>query len=248
MAERVALLGTGIMGTPMARSLLKAGFGVRVWNRTPDKARVLAAEGPTSPSGQLTRDFRRPLRSRQLGVDGLLHGARCMLHNLAGHEVHPCGVARGDSAGACSVTSSPEIRDLRLPEPCGYDDHVGSRKTVGSAEQCVSSNTRRPSRSMYPSASGYWVSGFARAAECPRAPEGSRAAPPVRTAASRTDFEHQVERRLGRPPELRETGGLHHFPNPRLAGLRPEQYVLVRSAAAAPRRIPAAFGRRQGLG
>jgi 3-hydroxyisobutyrate dehydrogenase len=42
---RVAVLGTGIMGTPMARNLLKAGFQVRVWNRTPDKARVLAAEG-----------------------------------------------------------------------------------------------------------------------------------------------------------------------------------------------------------
>src|SRR6476619_6848504 len=45
MAERVAFLGTGIMGAPMARNLLKAGFQVRVWNRTPDKARVLAAEG-----------------------------------------------------------------------------------------------------------------------------------------------------------------------------------------------------------
>jgi len=44
-AERVAFLGTGIMGAPMARNLLKAGFQVRVWNRTPDKARVLAADG-----------------------------------------------------------------------------------------------------------------------------------------------------------------------------------------------------------
>src|SRR3954468_11232566 len=33
------------MGAPMARNLLKAGFQVRVWNRTRDKARVLAAEG-----------------------------------------------------------------------------------------------------------------------------------------------------------------------------------------------------------
>jgi 3-hydroxyisobutyrate dehydrogenase len=33
------------MGAPMARNLLKAGFQVRVWNRTPDKARVLAADG-----------------------------------------------------------------------------------------------------------------------------------------------------------------------------------------------------------
>ena len=45
MAERVAVLGTRIMGAPMARNLLKAGFPVRVWNRTPDKARALAAEG-----------------------------------------------------------------------------------------------------------------------------------------------------------------------------------------------------------
>jgi 3-hydroxyisobutyrate dehydrogenase len=45
MAEPVAVLGTGIMGAPMARNLLKAGFQVRVWNRTPDKARVLVADG-----------------------------------------------------------------------------------------------------------------------------------------------------------------------------------------------------------
>ena len=45
MAEPVAFLGTGIMGAPMARNLLKAGFQVRVWNRTRDKARVLAADG-----------------------------------------------------------------------------------------------------------------------------------------------------------------------------------------------------------
>jgi 3-hydroxyisobutyrate dehydrogenase len=45
MAERVAVLGTGIMGAPMARNLLKAGCQVRVWNRTPDKALLLAGEG-----------------------------------------------------------------------------------------------------------------------------------------------------------------------------------------------------------
>jgi 3-hydroxyisobutyrate dehydrogenase len=45
MAEPVAFLGIGTMGAPMARNLLKAGFKVRVWNRTPDKARVLAAGG-----------------------------------------------------------------------------------------------------------------------------------------------------------------------------------------------------------
>ncbi len=41
----VAVLGTGIMGAGMARSLLRAGHGVRVWNRTRDKAEPLAAHG-----------------------------------------------------------------------------------------------------------------------------------------------------------------------------------------------------------
>jgi 3-hydroxyisobutyrate dehydrogenase len=35
----VAVLGTGTMGAPMARNLVEAGFDVRAWNRTLDKAR-----------------------------------------------------------------------------------------------------------------------------------------------------------------------------------------------------------------
>jgi 3-hydroxyisobutyrate dehydrogenase len=45
MADRVTVLGTGIMGAPMARNLLKAGFQVTVWNRSPDKARALTEDG-----------------------------------------------------------------------------------------------------------------------------------------------------------------------------------------------------------
>ena len=37
----VAVLGTGTMGAPIARNLIRAGFEVRVWNRTPDKAAAL---------------------------------------------------------------------------------------------------------------------------------------------------------------------------------------------------------------
>ena len=43
----VAVLGTGIMGAPMARHLAKAGLDVRVWNRTIDKAQPLADDGAT---------------------------------------------------------------------------------------------------------------------------------------------------------------------------------------------------------
>ena len=41
----VAVLGTGIMGSAMARNLLRSGMEVRVWNRTRQKAEPLAADG-----------------------------------------------------------------------------------------------------------------------------------------------------------------------------------------------------------
>ncbi len=42
---RVALIGTGIMGVPMARNIAKAGYDLTVWNRSLEKAAPLAAEG-----------------------------------------------------------------------------------------------------------------------------------------------------------------------------------------------------------
>ena len=47
MKPRIAFLGTGIMGEPMAGNLLKAGYPLAVWNRTPEKTRALAEKGAT---------------------------------------------------------------------------------------------------------------------------------------------------------------------------------------------------------
>ena len=41
----IAWIGTGIMGAPMARRLLGGGHRVRVFNRSPEKARALVADG-----------------------------------------------------------------------------------------------------------------------------------------------------------------------------------------------------------
>jgi 3-hydroxyisobutyrate dehydrogenase len=43
--RRVAVLGTGLMGAEMARSLLRSGLDVTVWNRSPGLAAPLAADG-----------------------------------------------------------------------------------------------------------------------------------------------------------------------------------------------------------
>jgi len=44
-AERIGFIGTGIMGRPMARNLLKAGYTLTVYNRTKSKAQPLLSEG-----------------------------------------------------------------------------------------------------------------------------------------------------------------------------------------------------------
>jgi 3-hydroxyisobutyrate dehydrogenase len=43
--SRVAVMGLGLMGSGMARSLLRAGFPVTVFNRSPARAKPLADEG-----------------------------------------------------------------------------------------------------------------------------------------------------------------------------------------------------------
>lgn len=51
---QIAFLGTGLMGAPMVRNLLKAGFSVTAWNRSRDKAEALVADGASvadSPAG-----------------------------------------------------------------------------------------------------------------------------------------------------------------------------------------------------
>jgi 3-hydroxyisobutyrate dehydrogenase len=56
-ARAIAVLGTGTMGAPIARNLLRAGMPVRVWNRTPTKAEELTTDGAlvaTSPAAAAT--------------------------------------------------------------------------------------------------------------------------------------------------------------------------------------------------
>jgi 3-hydroxyisobutyrate dehydrogenase-like beta-hydroxyacid dehydrogenase len=55
--KKIAFLGTGLMGAPMARRLLAAGYDVSVWNRTAAKAQVLAIDGAriaASPSAAVS--------------------------------------------------------------------------------------------------------------------------------------------------------------------------------------------------
>jgi 3-hydroxyisobutyrate dehydrogenase len=48
MSERLGFVGLGIMGRGMVRNLLKAGYGVRVWNRTASRSDALVTDGATA--------------------------------------------------------------------------------------------------------------------------------------------------------------------------------------------------------
>src|SRR5258708_35161126 len=47
MKETIGFIGLGGMGLAMATNLLKAGFGLRIYNRTAEKARPLLEQGAT---------------------------------------------------------------------------------------------------------------------------------------------------------------------------------------------------------
>ncbi|MDP2674872.1 MAG: NAD(P)-dependent oxidoreductase [Dehalococcoidia bacterium] len=51
MTDRIGFIGLGIMGRPMARNLMKAGFPLTVWNRSRPGIDELAGEGATEGAG-----------------------------------------------------------------------------------------------------------------------------------------------------------------------------------------------------
>src|SRR3712207_4863467 len=51
MAEKVGFIGLGIMGGPMAKNLMEAGYELVLYNRTREKAEDLAEEGDAEVAG-----------------------------------------------------------------------------------------------------------------------------------------------------------------------------------------------------
>jgi 2-hydroxy-3-oxopropionate reductase len=51
MADAVGFIGLGIMGRPMAKNLMEAGYELVIHNRSPEKAEELAEEGKATTAG-----------------------------------------------------------------------------------------------------------------------------------------------------------------------------------------------------
>ena len=87
MGERVGYVGLGIMGRGMSHNLLKAGFALRVWNRTASRTEALVEAG--AKAGESPADVAAhsdivivcvsdtpDVQAVVLGENGIIHGAK----------------------------------------------------------------------------------------------------------------------------------------------------------------------------
>ncbi|MDD1500023.1 NAD(P)-dependent oxidoreductase [Agrobacterium sp. CNPSo 3708] len=94
-ARIIAFIGTGLMGGPMARNLLKAGFTVRVWNRSVEKARALVEHGAV-----LAASPADGAKGADVVITMLSDG------NAVGNVLFDMGVAEALEKGAIVIDSS----------------------------------------------------------------------------------------------------------------------------------------------
>jgi 3-hydroxyisobutyrate dehydrogenase len=126
----VAVLGLGLMGSGMARNLLRAGHGLAVYNRSPEKAEALGAEG--------ARVGRTPAEAAE-GAEVVIS---MVSDDAAAREVWlgENGALEGMAGGAVAVEASTVtvgwVRELRAAaEERGVD--VLDAPVTGSRDQAA---------------------------------------------------------------------------------------------------------------
>ena len=138
---RVAVLGTGIMGAPMARNIAAAGHDVVVWNRTRDKAAATGLPVADTPAEAVAgadvlvtvlRDFDAVLETLD-GVD--LDGIAWMQSSTVGERVTELAALGGRLVDAPVVGTKKPAEDGTLTALLsgGRDD----RETVRPVAEAV---------------------------------------------------------------------------------------------------------------
>jgi 3-hydroxyisobutyrate dehydrogenase-like beta-hydroxyacid dehydrogenase len=131
MTMTIGCIGAGAMGAPMAANLVAAGFTVRVWNRSADKARAIreatvtatpraAAEGADVVISMLADDA--AVDAVTLGADGVLAGLGAAAVHLSMSTLSIAGVRRlaamhaeaGRRFVAAPVFGRPEAAKAKL--------------------------------------------------------------------------------------------------------------------------------------
>jgi 3-hydroxyisobutyrate dehydrogenase-like beta-hydroxyacid dehydrogenase len=86
----IAFLGLGHMGLPMARNLIAAGFNLRVWNRTPEKARELtgATVAETPRAAAVGADFVVTMLADDAAVESVAFGTNGIIAGMKAGALH----------------------------------------------------------------------------------------------------------------------------------------------------------------
>jgi 3-hydroxyisobutyrate dehydrogenase-like beta-hydroxyacid dehydrogenase len=118
---KVGFVGLGLMGSPMAANLLKAGYPLQVWNRTPDKAEPLVAEGatrsPTPAEAARGADFVVVMVADDQALDAVLFSDEGLTRGLKrGAILINCStISPGLGFRAATALRSLSVRYLECP-------------------------------------------------------------------------------------------------------------------------------------
>jgi 2-hydroxy-3-oxopropionate reductase len=110
---KIAFLGIGLMGLPMARRLCEAGFETHVWNRTWSKAQPLAAHG-----AQVHAQAAQAAAGAQIVISMLEHG------QITEAVLFGQGVAQAMQSGAL-------LLDMSSSKPREARDHAARLTALG---------------------------------------------------------------------------------------------------------------------
>lgn len=110
---KIAVLGTGMMGLPMARRLAQAGHEVHAWNRTRAKAEPLAADGVNIHDSAADA-----VRGVDFAVSLLESGA------IVGEVLFDLGVAEAMPKGSLFI-------DMASIQPREAREHAGKLAALG---------------------------------------------------------------------------------------------------------------------
>lgn len=90
MTMTIGFIGTGAMGAPMAASLVTAGFTVRVWNRSVEKAHTIrgATVAATPLAAAEGADVVITMLADDAALEAVLWGHRGLLNGLAETAIH----------------------------------------------------------------------------------------------------------------------------------------------------------------
>ncbi|MBI9108996.1 MAG: NAD(P)-dependent oxidoreductase [Spirochaetales bacterium] len=92
MEKRIAIIGTGIMGTGMGKTLLSSGFEVKCYNRTKDNAADLIAAGAeycnTPAAAAKGADFIISMLWDKSAFDSVMNGADGLIENACSGQIY----------------------------------------------------------------------------------------------------------------------------------------------------------------